>query len=176
VSLDTTVRNPGRVWRLYGSVNRKGGSTPERPHRRSRVYLPAGPWEAIRAQVVNRTIEALGPVVVPEPPPGAAQQRPGPFTGLRGDLRTLDIASLFRSRGLYRRPLGAGKHSATCPWSDTHTTGLPGDTSTVVWEAEGDRWPTFHCSHSHCHGRALRDVLNLWPEHDQFCARRWGGP
>jgi hypothetical protein len=35
VKLDTTVCNPARITRLYGSMNRKGANTEERPWRRS---------------------------------------------------------------------------------------------------------------------------------------------
>lgn len=33
ISVDTTVWNAGRVWKIYGTVAAKGSSTPERPHR-----------------------------------------------------------------------------------------------------------------------------------------------
>jgi hypothetical protein len=37
VKIDTKVYNPARVVKLYGTLSRKGDSTPERPHRRSRI-------------------------------------------------------------------------------------------------------------------------------------------
>lgn len=37
VQLDTTVFNASRVTKLYGTLTRKGDSTPERPHRRSSI-------------------------------------------------------------------------------------------------------------------------------------------
>ncbi len=36
-NIDTAVCDPSRICRLYGSVNRKGVPTPERPHRTSKV-------------------------------------------------------------------------------------------------------------------------------------------
>jgi hypothetical protein len=180
VNLDASVRNAGRVWRAYGTLNRKGPNTPERPHRRARIVLPAGAWQVVRAEVVNRTIDSLGPI--PEPPrvfsllkldrPAAGNPRNVRMS--RGDLRTLDVVSLFEGRGLYRRPLEPGKHAVSCPWASEHSCGHPEDTSTVIREGVGNCWPTFHCSHQHCEGRKIADVLTLWPEHDQYCARRWG--
>lgn len=35
VNVDTANFNAARIWKLYGTVSRKGDSTPERPHRRS---------------------------------------------------------------------------------------------------------------------------------------------
>jgi hypothetical protein len=37
VSVDTANFNAARIWKLYGTVSRKGDNTPERPHRRSRI-------------------------------------------------------------------------------------------------------------------------------------------
>ncbi len=37
VKVDTAVGNPARIWKLYGTMARKGDSVPERPHRRSKI-------------------------------------------------------------------------------------------------------------------------------------------
>ena len=37
VSVDTANFNAARIWKLYGTVSRKGDNTPERPYRRSRI-------------------------------------------------------------------------------------------------------------------------------------------
>ncbi len=37
VSVDTANFNAARIWKLYGTVSRKGDNTPERPNRRSRI-------------------------------------------------------------------------------------------------------------------------------------------
>jgi hypothetical protein len=35
VVIDQKVFNPARIWKLFGTLSRKGDSTPDRPHRRS---------------------------------------------------------------------------------------------------------------------------------------------
>lgn len=37
VKIDTTVHNPARIWRIPGTMNCKGDSTPERPHRMAKI-------------------------------------------------------------------------------------------------------------------------------------------
>ena len=37
VHVDTSVFNPARIWKLYGTLARKGDSTPDRPHRMARI-------------------------------------------------------------------------------------------------------------------------------------------
>ncbi|OPY37368.1 MAG: hypothetical protein A4E35_01283 [Methanoregula sp. PtaU1.Bin051] len=50
VTVDAANFNAGRIWKLYGTVSRKGDSTPERPHRRSRILsAPDVPQIAGRA-------------------------------------------------------------------------------------------------------------------------------
>ncbi len=41
VKLDTSVHNPARIWKLYGTTARKGDSVQNRPHRCSKIlYVP----------------------------------------------------------------------------------------------------------------------------------------
>jgi hypothetical protein len=37
VNVDQSVFNPARIWKLYGTISRKGDALPERPHRLSRI-------------------------------------------------------------------------------------------------------------------------------------------
>jgi len=43
VEFDRSVRNPSRIFRLYGTINRKGLNTPDRPNRRAACWIPS-PW------------------------------------------------------------------------------------------------------------------------------------
>lgn len=92
----------------------------------------------------------------------------------RGDFTSLNARAWFASRGAYKRELGAGKHAVSCPWVFEHSgESGPMDTSTVIWDAEPGLWPTFHCSHQHCAGRSIRDVMARWGDADAFCSREW---
>ena len=37
IEVDTTSQNPARIWKIYGTMARKGDSTAERPHRLARL-------------------------------------------------------------------------------------------------------------------------------------------
>jgi len=168
VEFDVTVRNPSRIWRLYGTVNRKGEASIERPHRLATVTLPAGPWQTVKTAIVERTVQALTPVVTRD-----TTRRTQTHIDGNGDYATLDIVGWFTAHEAYRRPLALGKHAVTCPWVGEHTTTSPESGSdTVVWEATTG-WSNWHCSHLHCEGRTLRDVIALWGDADAFCARAW---
>jgi hypothetical protein len=95
-----------------------------------------------------------------------------------GDLSTLNLIEVFKAIGLdVSQANGDYKFWVRCPWAEEHS--ATGSSDTVVWQ-EPENWPTFSCSHSHCAGRKLDDVIN-WVEArrpgiiDECCSRRWQG-
>ena len=66
----------------------------------------------------------------------------------------------LRDRGLYKAPLGDGKHDITCPWVQEHTGEVDG--GTAYFEPD-DNWPIggFKCLHGHCAERHVRDLLRF---------------
>ena len=54
VSVDTTVSNASRIWKVYGTLSMKGSSTEERPHRIAKLeVLPAELGVVTREQIEN---------------------------------------------------------------------------------------------------------------------------
>ena len=73
------------------------------------------------------------------------------------------VVAALKARGLYKTPLGSGKHDMTCPWVQEHTDGL--DTGAAYFEPD-EHYPVggFCCQHSHrdkYHIRALLDFLGV---------------
>lgn len=64
----------------------------------------------------------------------------------------------LQNHGLYKAPLGEGKHEITCPWIKEHTGQM--DHGTVYFEPD-ELWPIggFKCQHGHCAGRHINDLL-----------------
>jgi hypothetical protein len=64
----------------------------------------------------------------------------------------------LHTRGIYKTPLGDGKHDITCPWVAEHTGAIDG--GTAYFEPD-DNWPIggFKCLHGHCVDRHVRDLL-----------------
>ncbi len=76
------------------------------------------------------------------------------------------LGAAFDALGMLGRPLGADKLAIECPWEEDHTGGKRFDGSTVLFAPrKGKKTGWYFCSHSHCSGRKLADVLNwLTPE------------
>ena len=90
-----------------------------------------------------------------------AQDRPtdgDPVWIPRPDENAVLVA--LRNRGLYKAPLGEGKHDITCPWVKEHTGQADG--GTAYFEPD-DLWPIggFKCLHGHCADRHIRDLLRV---------------
>ncbi len=73
------------------------------------------------------------------------------------------VITALKARGLYKTPLGSGKHDMTCPWVKEHTDQL--DTGAAYFEPD-DTYTLggFCCHHSHgdkYHIRALLEYLGV---------------
>jgi hypothetical protein len=154
VAFDTTVRNPSRIFRLYGTLNNKveQGIMTE-------CEIP-DPYLAVK----DHQIESLAEYLKPKDTQLYARVKPRFIQSNSdriGDYRTLDIVSMLKDMGLYKRSMVQDKHSIFCPWMSGHSYNSGKNmTDTVVWESFNNRWPVFHCSHSLCEGKNIIDVIN----------------
>ena len=53
VKVDTSVHNPARIWKLYGTVARKGDPVPDRPHRLSRIKKVSSMTEVVDVKLLE---------------------------------------------------------------------------------------------------------------------------
>lgn len=68
------------------------------------------------------------------------------------------VLAELKKRGLYKSPLGDGKHDITCPWCHEHTGEVDG--GTACFEPDSN-FPIggFHCFHGHCKERNIHTLL-----------------
>ena len=123
VKVDTTVFNPARIWKLYGTVSRKGDNTPERPHRLSRIIL-APPVLATIGRELLEELAAKAPQVEPEKSKHVNGHR------FNGEGKAFDLAEWLRANNVpVNTPADWSSRSGrglkwtfdVCPWNDAHT-------------------------------------------------------
>jgi RepB DNA-primase from phage plasmid len=70
------------------------------------------------------------------------------------------VVAALKVRGLYKTPLGSGKHDMTCPWVHEHTDEL--DTGAAYFEPD-ELYPVggFCCQHSHRDKYHIRELLEV---------------
>ena len=62
VHVDVTSQNPARIWKLYGTMAKKGDSTPERPHRLAKLLDVSESFETVSKEQLD-ALKAM----LPEP-------------------------------------------------------------------------------------------------------------
>jgi hypothetical protein len=142
VTVDTANHNAARIWKLYGTLSRKGDNTPERPHRRAKVL--AAPSE-IRVVPVER-LQHLAGLLPREEPLQPKKKAAG-----------IDLASWLLDHGIAvrsTRPYQGGTLYVLdeCPFSPAHRDG-----AFAIQFANGAVFAG--CHHASCGGGAQR-----WPE------------
>ncbi|ACL17332.1 sigma-70 RNA polymerase sigma factor region 4 domain-containing protein [Methanosphaerula palustris] len=149
-SVDTAVFNASRIWKVYGTVARKGDNTTSRPHRRSRLISVPKTIEIV-------TREQLAALAITDP--GGDTVAPAPSTKGTGRKagEKIDLAGWLRDHGLGfsdRRPYQGGDlyRLDTCPFSSAHTDG-----AFAIQFASGAVYAG--CHHASCGGGSQR-----WPE------------
>jgi hypothetical protein len=71
VAIDISMFNAARICKLYGTLARKGDSTPDRPHRWSRVLSVPDPYEVVPGELLREFAALYQP-----PPPKSKVPRP----------------------------------------------------------------------------------------------------
>ncbi len=158
VNIDQTVKNPARIWKLYGTVARKGEDTVERPHRMSRLLsVPE------HIQVVTREqLEAVA-ALLPDKQEATVEH------GQTGTA--LNIAAWLTQHGVEWKTTkqvdgGTLYVLEECPWSEMHSTG-PDGAFVIQWP---DGKLIFRCHHSHCAERKWSDFREHY-EPDAYAVR-----
>jgi DNA-binding PadR family transcriptional regulator len=148
VTIDQTVFNPARIWKLYGTPARKGDSIPERPHRLARILEAPDEQRVVSREMLEELAGLL-------PQDTAHAQDSRPSTGARFDIeRWIADQNLDADRKDWRG--GSCWVLAVCPFNSDHD-----DRSAVIVQDPSGKLG-FTCHHNGCTGkdwRALREKL-----------------
>lgn len=66
VDIDQTVFNPARIWKLYGTVARKGDSTKERPYRIAKILKTPSTLKSVRIDLLQNLAAQVPEIPKPE--------------------------------------------------------------------------------------------------------------
>jgi len=159
-NIDTANHNAARIWKLYGTVSRKGDNTKTRPHRRSRVILEPPCIEVVSKEQLERLAGALP---VAPAAPAAARPKAGSQPDTRFNLPTwlgdhgIGVANQKDIKG------GILYNLDECPFSSAHKDG-----AYAIEFHDGGLFAA--CKHASCGGgdqrwKELRDRYEPTAEH-----------
>jgi hypothetical protein len=151
--IDKTTFNAARIWKLYGTVARKGDNTPERPHRRARILEVPETVEPVR-------IEDLAGLAAQAP---AEEQPRQEFRPRNGGAPGIDLEDWLREYGASLPPYQAKSKTGfrtfylfdVCPWDPAHR-----DKSAFVGQRT-DGPLVAGCHHNGCSGNGWKDLRAL---------------
>ena len=135
--IDTSVYNPARIWKLYGTVSRKGDSTKERPHRIAEILSFPDEIRTLTESDLEHLASMSGdhkpPIIIPQ--------------------NHLDLPGWLLSHGLSftEKPCATGRLFVfdCCPFSDAHKDG--------AYAIQFDNGAIFAgCHHNSCGGGKQR--------------------
>lgn len=154
VEIDTSVFNPSRITKVYGTIARKGANTPERPHRASGfVYIP----EEINKNSIHLLKKVIS--VLPEKPKPVYRNN---------SIEAFDIDDFIAKHGIrvkYETKSGDVRKLVLeeCPFDHNHK--AP-DSAIFVMNSGAI---AFKCFHNSCSDKRWRDVRQLF---DPTCYER----
>jgi P4 family phage/plasmid primase-like protien len=157
VAVDRTTHNPARLVRLYGTVARKGDSTPERRHRVSRILK--APSELVEAS--SALLRGLaGKLPGPRKPMTSVVDR-----GVRGrSIKWSDVQPFVADRISKEKSVGNGVtiiEIRGCPFDPNDHMDDRAGSFTLF--ADGGVTPS--CRHDHCQGKGLNEFLAAYASH-----------
>jgi hypothetical protein len=123
-------------------------------------------WLPEKRYSVEELVEGLQLEIAPAGRPKRQPRRQADWQSQQEELIWIprpeenQVIAALGERGLYKTPLGGGKHDISCPWVEEHTDAIDG--GTAYFEPD-DSWPIggFKCLHGHCAERHIRDLLRV---------------
>jgi len=161
-TVDTANHNAARIWKLYGTMSRKGDNTSDRPHRRSRILSVPVEVEVVAEDFLGRLAVAL-PSSAPDPV----------VTRTKGPKQPINLASWLRDHNLIVRgekPYQGGTLFILdgCPFSGAHRDG-----AFAIQFPSGAIYAG--CHHASC-GGGLQRWQELRERFEPLAERRKTGP
>jgi len=153
VKVDTTTYNAARIWKIYGTMARKGSDVSDRPHRLSRILEAPEPEEL--ATVSREQLEALA-TLRPTEQTTTASTTTTTTTG--ADFDPERYAEAHGAKVLRTKTWNGGILAtlAVCPFNPDHNRGE----AFLGVQANGARY--FACKHESCKGNNWQTLKQLW--------------
>lgn len=170
--IDAVNINPARIWKLYGTMARKGDSTEERPHRRSGLAAGA---PARLEDVQPVTLEQLEQLAALAPAPAAgpaqaADKKSPAKTGAgvrkkdsRPQLGPLQLDRYLERYGVRVTAVKPAKDGGTlyafdqCVFDSSHV----GSKCCALVSSPTPPYITYQCFHDTCKGRTWKEAREL---------------
>lgn len=152
VDVDTTVFNPARITKVYGTIARKGSNTKDRPHRASGIVWVPDEVKPTSIQLIKKVADVL-PV----------SEQPS-YRNNYTDAKKFDVDEFIRATGIkVSKDYRSGEYRRIvleeCPFNPNHKA----PDSMIAIHNDGKIG--FKCFHNSCMNKRWQDVRKLFDPH-----------
>lgn len=160
LKIDTSVFNPARICKLYGTVAEKGAHTDERPHRYAKIIKAPDPFTEVTPEQLTAITKELPEQ---EQPP-----RPASYNGDKFNLDRWIAEHGINVTSVSNYGNGGTKYIlANCAFDPSHT----GKDACIIQLPNGAI--AYKCLHDSCSGYRWQDFRKLYePEYDPNASYR----
>lgn len=160
VHVDQTTFNSARIWKVYGTIVKKGDNTPQRPHRRCEILLIPDLGAPF---VMREQLEALARTA---PVQEKTVYKSSSYQGQHFDLD--GFMAKYGLRVKDPRPYGNGRKWIfhVCPWNTDHR-----DNSAFLIQF-GNGAISAGCHHDGCSGKTWTELRTIY-EPDAYQHKDW---
>lgn len=154
VEVDTTVFNPARICKLWGTIAQKGATTPERPHRKAYIE-PSTPFSI----PVNdfTLLRALAAEIDENKPSETAYSTTKENTKEKFDLQQFISEHNIPVKSIERAANGSVKYILEhCLFDESHK----GKDAAIFQKSDGSLG--YKCFHNSCSGKHWKDIRLLF--------------
>ncbi len=148
--VDTSVFNPSRITKLYGTVARKGADTKERPHRDSHIVKKPKEIKPTSVALLQKVADVL-----PKPEPVQSYRKQ------YGDYERFDVRNFISKHGIQVKY--EGRFSGGTKYVLEHCVFDPNHKAPDAAILERDDGNIcYHCFHNSCQDKSWKDVRKLF--------------
>lgn len=161
VDIDVKVKNAARLTKFYSSTSRKGGDTPTRPHRQSRIIVIPKKIECASLETIKKIADKYKSIAQAEDP-DAQRRANSNFTNFNNKEK-FNIDNFLSQHGIVveKEEIVNGNTRKlilkTCPFNEEHGR----DSAIFV----SDKGIVFTCFHDGCSGNTWRDLRLKFDPH-----------
>lgn len=174
IKIDTVNHNPSRIWKMYGTMARKGDSTGDRPHRRSSLASSAPELLEQVQEVSLKKLQTLADLVPAPPLPVPRQKNQAAVTATpaskkrndKHDKAALGPLKVDEYLEYHNIPVTGTKPGPgggtmylfdTCVFNQDHN----GPKACRLTSSPTPPFLTYHCFHESCRGRTWKEAREI---------------
>ncbi|MBQ5563198.1 MAG: hypothetical protein IIT39_07415, partial [Clostridia bacterium] len=157
IKIDTAVKDPNRICKLYGTTAAKGTNTRERPHRKSKILTAPAEFMEVPKELLQQFVDEHKPKEETRIRPIPTQYSGKKQFNLNNWISKYNVPI----KSIEKKGNDTFYYLENCPFNSEHT----GKDSAIIQKFDGTI--CYHCFHNSCSDKSWKDI-RLYYEPDAY--------